>query len=159
MCFQNLWHSSIERDLVSGVYYIERMTLFVIALLLTSDQLTCRRKFLFGAGVTSLFYRDDGTEHFSGNQDRRKIIVCASRRVTGYLQRNSTRLAHTMENYSHSEENRESDWRTLMTGGESRPCASANKEKLTTRATARSSWMACIVFTREHPTIIQRTAD
>lgn len=28
---------------------------------------------------------------------------------------------HTMENDSHSEENRESDWRTLMTGGESCP--------------------------------------
>lgn len=95
--------------------------------------------------------RDDGTEHFSGNRSWRKIIVCAGtgfRGVTSYLRWNSARLAHTMKNHSRSEENRESDWRTLMTGGESRPCASANEEKLTTRATARPSWMARIVCTR-----------
>lgn len=89
---------------------------------------------------SDLVSRDDGTEHFSGNQvDEKSSSNRKFKKVTSYLQWNSARLAHTMENYSRSEENRESDWRTLMTGGESCPCTSANEEKLTTRATARPS--------------------
>lgn len=76
-------YSTVQRNHVSGeLLHRASDALFVIALSLTSGQLSCGNSFSVRERLRYSI-RDDGTEHFSGNQDRRKIIVCAG---TGFTE-------------------------------------------------------------------------